>query len=128
MSTLIMILVILFFPRIIMLASEKFSFLKTVGPVFICYVTGFLLSTPLKNAGADMTLASDISSVLVLIGMPLILFSADLPALKKLAKPMLISFGMDTIAVVAVAIASFFLFKNIRYLNQLCELQNRFSL
>ena len=113
MSTLIMILVILFFPRIIMLASEKFSFLKTVGPVFICYLTGFLLSTPLKNAGADMTLASDISSVLVLIGMPLILFSADLPALKKLAKPMLISFGMDTIAVVAVAIASFFLFKNI---------------
>jgi len=113
MSTLIMILVILFIPRIIMLASEKLSFLKTVGPVFICYVTGFLLSTPLKNAGADMTLASDISSVLVLVGMPLILFSADLPALKKLAKPMLISFGMDTIAVVAVAIASFFLFKNI---------------
>jgi len=108
-----MILVIAFFPRIIMLASEKLSFLKTVGPVFICYITGFLLSTPLKNAGADMTLASDFSSILVLIGMPLILFSADLPALKKLAKPMLISFAMDIVAVLIVAIGSFFIFKDI---------------
>ena len=41
MATLIMILVIVFFPRIIMLVSEKLSFLKTVGPVFICYLTGF---------------------------------------------------------------------------------------
>ena len=113
MATLIMILVIAFFPRIIMLASEKLSFLKTVGPVFICYITGFLLSTPLKNAGADMTLASDFSSILVLIGMPLILFSADLPALKKLAKPMLISFAMDIVAVLIVAIGSFFIFKDI---------------
>ncbi|NLX64198.1 MAG: DUF819 family protein [Clostridiaceae bacterium] len=112
MATLIMILVIVFFPRIIMLVSEKLSFLKTVGPVFICYLTGFLLSTPLKNAGADMTLASDISSILVLIGMPLILFSADLPALKKLAKPMLISFTIDIVAVIVVAIGSFFIFKD----------------
>jgi len=112
MSTLIMILVILFIPRIIMLASEKLSFLKTVGPVFICYVTGFLLSTPLKNAGADMTLASDISSVLVLVGMPLILFSADLPALKKLAKPMIISFTMNTVAVLIIATGSYIIFKN----------------
>lgn len=112
MSTLIMILVILFFPRIIMLASEKFTFLKTVGPVFICYITGFLLSTPLKNIGADMTLASDISSVLVLIGMPLILFSADLPALKKLAKPMIKSFTMNTAAVLIIATGSYIIFKS----------------
>jgi len=107
-----MILVILFFPRIIMLASEKFTFLKTVGPVFICYITGFLLSTPLKNIGADMTLASDISSVLVLIGMPLILFSADLPALKKLAKPMIKSFTMNTAAVLIIATGSYIIFKS----------------
>ena len=108
-----MILVIMFIPRIIMLASERIPFLKTIGPVFICYVTGFLLSTPFKNAGADITLAADFSSVLVLIGMPLILFSANLPALKKLAKPMIISFVMNTIAVLIVAVVSFFIFKDL---------------
>lgn len=107
-----MILVIIFIPRIIMLASEKIPFLKTIGPVFICYFTGFLLSAPFKNAGADITLAADFSSVLVLIGMPLILFSANLPALKKLAKPMIISFTMNTIAVLVVAIVSFFILKD----------------
>lgn len=107
-----MILVIIFIPRIIMLASEKIPFLKTIGPVFICYFTGFLLSAPFKNAGADITLAADFSSVLVLIGMPLILFSANLPALKKLAKPMIISFTMNTIAVLMVAIVSFFILKD----------------
>lgn len=112
MANLIMILVILFFPRIIMLASDKFTFLKTVGPVFLCYVAGFLLSTPLKYAGANISLASDISSVLVLIGMPLILFSADLPALKKLAKPMIISFTMNTVAVLIIATGSYIIFKN----------------
>jgi uncharacterized membrane protein len=95
-----------------MLASEKIPFLKTIGPVFICYFTGFLLSAPFKNAGADITLAADFSSVLVLIGMPLILFSANLPALKKLAKPMIISFTMNTIAVLMVAIVSFFILKD----------------
>lgn len=108
-----MILVIMFIPRIIMLASEKSPFLKTIGPVFICYVAGFLLSIPFKNAGADITLAADFSSVLVLIGMPLILFSANLPALKKLAKPMIISFTINTIAVLIVATVSFFIFKDL---------------
>lgn len=112
-ASIIMILVIMLIPRIIMLASERILFLRTIGPVFICYVTGFLLSTPLKNAGADITLAADLSSVLVLIGMPLILFSANLPALKKLAKPMIISFNINIIAVLIVAIVSFFIFNEI---------------
>lgn len=112
-ASLIMILVIMFMPRIIMLVSEKVPFLKTIGPIFICYVTGFILSAPFKNAGADITLAADFSSVLVLIGMPLILFSANLPALKKLAKPMITSFTMNIIAVLIVALVSFFIFKDV---------------
>jgi uncharacterized membrane protein len=109
--TILMILIILFLPRLIMLASSKSTLLNTLGPVFLCYFTGILLSFPLKSWGADMTLAADFSSILVLIGMPLILFSADLPALKKLARPMFISFMMCTVAVIIIAIAAFFIFK-----------------
>ena len=109
--TILTILIIMFLPRLIMLASSKSTLLNTLGPVFLCYFTGILLSFPLKSWGADMTLAADFSSILVLIGMPLILFSADLPALKKLARPMFISFMMCTVAVIIVAIAAFFIFK-----------------
>ncbi len=111
--TVLMFLVILFLPRLIVVAADKAPFLNTLGSVFLCYLAGLLLSFPFKAGGADITLASDFSSVLVCVGMPLILFSADLPALKKLARPMLISFGLGTAAVIVAAAGSYFLFRNL---------------
>ncbi|HWR23123.1 MAG TPA: DUF819 family protein [Feifaniaceae bacterium] len=109
--TALMFLVILFLPRLIVVLTEKIKPFGTFGPVFLCYAAGLLLSFVFRPLGADLTLASDFSSVLVCVGMPLILFSADLPALKKLAKPMLFSYGMNVLASVVVAIAAFFLFR-----------------
>jgi len=113
LSTVVMFLVILFLPRLIMLMVSRSSFLATLGPVFLCYLIGLLLSFPLKALGADMALASDFSSVLVCVAMPLILFSADLPALKKLARPMAVSFAMNTLSVILVATAAFFIFRHL---------------
>ncbi|SHI10749.1 Uncharacterized membrane protein [Sporobacter termitidis DSM 10068] len=111
--TVILFLTILFLPRLIILAADKVPFLNTLGSVFLCYFIGLLLSFAFKAGGANISLAADFSSVLVCIAMPLILFSADLPALKKLARPMLTSFAMNCVAAVAVAAAAFFLFKSI---------------
>ncbi len=108
--TIFMILTILLLPRLMVLATQKVPMLNTLGAVFLCYLSGLFLSFIFKSGGADMTLASDVSSVLVCISMPLILFSADLPALKKLAKPMLISFGMNTFAVILLCVTAYFLF------------------
>ncbi len=113
LMTMIMFLIILFLPRLIILATDKAPFLNTLGSVFLCYLTGLLLSFVFKAAGADISLASDFSSVMVCIGMPLILFSANLPALKKLARPMLTSFAINCAAAVGVAIGAFFMFKSI---------------
>jgi len=79
----------------------------------LCYLAGLLLSFLFNNAGADISLAADISSILVCISMPLILFSANLPALKKLAKPMLISYGLNGIAVLILAVAAYFIFRGV---------------
>ena len=111
--TIVMFLTIIFLPRLMVLATDKVPFLNTLGSVFMCYLSGLLLSFAFKAVGANLSLASDFSSILVCIGMPLILFSANLPALKKLAKPMLISFTMDAVAVIVVATAAFFLFRSI---------------
>lgn len=111
--TVILFLTILFLPRLIILATDKVPFLNTLGSVFLCYLIGLLLSFVFKALGANIALASDFSSVLICVGMPLILFSADLPALKKLAKPMLISFSLGTAAVIIVAAGAYFIFKNV---------------
>lgn len=111
LTTILMFLLIAFFPRLMVLLVKKVSFLKMLGPVFLCYFAGILLSFPFKALGADITLASDFSSVLICIAMPLVLFSANLPALKKLARPMLISFAMNTAAVMIVSAAAFYILR-----------------
>ncbi len=108
----IMFLTIVFLPRLIVLAANKVPFFNALGSVFLCFFIGLLLSFGFKAAGANLALASDFSSVLVCLAMPLILFSADLPALKKLARPMLISFGINCAAAVAVATGAFFLLRS----------------
>ena len=109
----LMVLIIAFMPVVLMKLADKISVLQKLGSVFLCYAAGIILSFPMKAMGAQLSFASDVSSVLVCVAMPLILFSADLPALKTLAKPMLISFGLNALAVTAVACASFMLFKNV---------------
>jgi uncharacterized membrane protein len=113
LMTVIMLMTILLLPRLIILAADKVPFMNTLGSVFLCYLAGLLLSFAFKAAGADITLASDFSSVLICVGMPLILFSADLPSLKKLARPMLMSFVMGTVSVVFISAGAYFIFRNI---------------
>ena len=111
-ASIIMILVIMLIPASLCWLLREFSF-KNYWACFYLLCYRIFIKYPFKECGADITLAADLSSVLVLIGMPLILFSANLPALKKLAKPMIISFNINIIAVLIVAIVSFFIFNEI---------------
>lgn len=110
--TIVMILLILFVPMLMTRLAEKVSFLGKLGSVFLSYAAGIVLSFPMKALGAQLGLASDVSSVLVCIAMPLILFSANLMSLRSLAKPMLSSFLLNALAVVTTSFISFFLFRN----------------
>ena len=112
-AAILMVLIIALVPALLSKASEKISLFQKLGAVFLCYAAGIILSFPMKALGAQLTLASDISSLLVCVAMPLILFSADLPALKTLAKPMLTSFGLNALSVAAVASLSFVIFRGI---------------
>lgn len=109
----LMAALILLVPMLMTRLAEKVAFFGKLGSVFLCYAVGIILSFPMKALGAQLSLASDISSVLVCIAMPLILFSADLPALRSLAKPMLTSFVLNAVAVVCTSTLCFFLFRGI---------------
>lgn len=112
-STVLMIAAIVFLPWLMNILAEKNKVCGTLGAVFLSYAAGLAASFAFKWLGADMSMAETVSSVLVLIAMPLILFSADLAGVKKLAKPMLSSFVMDIVAVIIAASAGFFIFREI---------------
>lgn len=103
----IIILLIVFLPRLMVLLSSRYKFFNLLGPVFLCYAAGFAISFLIDDA----SLAATLSEVLVPVAIPLILFSADLSSLKKLAKPALTSFILMIAAVAAVCTAAVFIFR-----------------
>ncbi len=109
MGTVVLILIILFLPRVMVLLSDHYKFLNMLGPVFTCYLCGFLLSFVLE----DTSVAVTISELCIPIAIPLVLFSANLQALKKLARPALISFILMVVSVSVVSIIAFLTFKNV---------------
>lgn len=104
----LIVLIMALGPRAMVMLSKRFRVLGMLGPVFLCYASGILLSLVIP----ETKLAMDISEILIPIAIPLILFSADLSSVKRLAKPMLRSFILIVAAVSATAIASYFLYRN----------------
>lgn len=96
-------------PRVMVLLAKRFRVLGMLGPVFLCYAGGILFSLVIP----EKKIAMDISEILVPIAIPLILFSADLRGIKRLAKPMLNSFLLVAAAVSLVAATAYVLFRNI---------------
>jgi len=105
----LIVLIMVLAPRLMVSLSKRVPVLGMLGPVFLCYAGGFLLSLVLP----DTTIAMDISEILIPIAIPLILFSADLTSVKRLAKPMLRSFLLVCVAVVVVAGTGYFLFRSL---------------
>lgn len=111
--TVLAIAIIALGPWAVKSLCRRFSALDMLGPVFLCYALGLLLSFLFSAAEADLSLISTLYSVFVMLAIPLILFSADLGALRRLARPMLLSFLLGTAAVLMVCALSFFLFRSV---------------
>jgi uncharacterized membrane protein len=103
----LIVVVMLAGPRLMVALSKRVRLLGILGPVFFCYAGGFLLSLAIP----DTSLAMDISEVLIPIAIPLILFSADLSSVKRLAKPMLNSFLLMIAAVTLVSGIAYAVFR-----------------
>ncbi|MDO4572856.1 MAG: DUF819 family protein, partial [Clostridia bacterium] len=105
----LIVLVILLGPRLMVLLSRRFRLLGALGPVFLCYALGVALSLVIP----DTSLAMSLSEVLVPVAIPLILFSANLMSLRRLAKPMLFSFLLMAAAVFLVSCVSYGIYRGL---------------
>ncbi len=108
MVSIIALVLMAAFPYAAMVAAKKVRILGVFGPVFLCYAGGFLLSFALP----DTSIAMDVSEIMVPIAIPMMLLCADLRSVKKLAKPMLVSFLLVVLSVSAVAALVCSLFAN----------------
>ena len=108
--TVFSIIVIVGLPVPIVWLTRKSKILGAIGAIACCYIVGFAFSTiGLSGTSYDKGLTSNIAYVLVALSIPLILFSIDLRAVKKLTKGTVIGYLLCIVSVIAVAIGMFFI-------------------
>ena len=108
--TIIAIICIFCLPVPIVWLTRKNKILGAIGAIACCYIVGFLFSTiGLSPVDYDKGLTTTIAYVLVALSIPLILFSIDLRAVRKLTKSVILGYSMCIVAVIIVAFAMFFI-------------------
>lgn len=111
--TIIAILCIFGLPVPIVWLTRKNKILGAIGAIACCYIVGFAFSAiGLSPVDYDKGLTTTVAYVLVALSIPLILFSIDLRAVKRLTKSVVIGYSMCIVAVIIVAVAMFFITLN----------------
>ena len=105
----IQLLIVTCLPALAIRLSRKFTVIRIVGPILLCYGVGILLSV---TAGRflDRAMATGIAEALIPLAIPLLLFSTDLKKWGTLAGKTVLSFTLAAIAVILATTAGFLLF------------------
>ena len=96
-------------PAPIVWLTRRNKLLGVIGAIACCYIVGFAFSTvAFTGASYDKGLTTTVAYVLVALSIPLILFSIDLKAVKKLTKMTLVGYSLCIVAVILIAAGMFF--------------------
>ncbi|QIA07209.1 DUF819 family protein [Draconibacterium halophilum] len=114
MDTPFLALIILFVitPVLVIYLEGKFSILKKIGAVLICYGVGLIIGNmgvlP-DGAGKYQNMLTEIT---IPLSLPLILFSVDVRSWFKMARSAFLALATGLISVLIIVIIGFFIFRN----------------
>ncbi|WP_346855036.1 DUF819 family protein [uncultured Draconibacterium sp.] len=112
METPFLALIILFIitPLIVIYLEGRFSILKKIGAVLICYGVGLIIGNmDILPEGAE-TYQNLLTEITIPLSLPLILFSVDVKAWIKMARSAFMAFLTGLVSVLIVIIAGYFIF------------------
>ena len=107
-----LILLFVFTPVIVIYLEARYSILKKIGAVLICYGVGLVIGNmDVLPQGID-NIQNTITEVTIPLALPLILFSIDVKAWFKMVRSAFTALITGIISVLIVVIGGFFLFQN----------------
>lgn len=102
------------FPALVIFLCRKFSFLNKIGEILILYIIGILVSNlvifPLGLGEKLHDIQDMLTSVMILLAFPMILFGSDLKNWKL--KKTIVALCIGLVSVVVVDIIGFYIFNN----------------
>ncbi len=89
-------------PALMLAGENRFRFIRRISAVVLCYVLGILLGNlPIIPLAPELTTTT--TQLAVVLAVPLLLFSMDIPRWMRLARRTILSFGLGVVAVLAVS-------------------------
>jgi len=111
MNTIALILFYLLFPAFAVYLARENAVCKKLGAVVICYICGIVIG----NIGVLRANLASIQNPLMLaaisLALPLMFFSIDVRRWSRLARNSLLSFGLQTLAVLMATVLGFLIFR-----------------
>ncbi len=114
METPYIALIILFIitPVIVIYLEGRYSILKKIGAVLICYGVGLIVGNmDVLPEGAE-TFQNLLTEITIPLSLPLILFSVDVKAWFKMARSAFMAFLTGLVSVLVVIVVGFFIFND----------------
>jgi len=103
MADILIAVAFLLFPALIIWLSSKFSVLKKIGLVLICYFAGMAVGNSGVLPESFSSVQSTIQDISVALALPLLLFSLDVKRWIRISKSGLISMLLAVVAIVVTA-------------------------
>jgi len=112
MKLIILSVFYIFFPYIILILTEKYSFLKKIGPIVLCFIIGIILSfSGILPEGSEKTQDMFISAT-VLIALPMLLFSTNIKSWKAIAGKTLVSMICGIVSLILIVAIGYLIWQN----------------
>ncbi len=106
----VIVVFFLLFPALVIYLCRTFPFLDKIGAVVICYIIGALIGNiGILPAGFDKV-QNPLMLVTICLALPLMFFSLDIRRWTRLAGKSILSFALQTLAIVIIATAGYFIF------------------
>lgn len=107
MTTALWILAYLAVPAALVWASARFDIAGRMGPIVLCYLAGLVLGLSGLQPDSAAAMRTSVMEGALALALPLLLFSVDVPAWRRMAGPALLAMGLAIVAIVLVATGLF---------------------
>lgn len=109
LKTFLLLAFLLSFPLMTLWAEGKYRAVRWISPIMVCYLVGILIGN-IPGFHPDRELLKTTTMISVVLAIPLLLYSANLPAMLRQVRPAMFSFILGILGVLICAFLAFRIF------------------
>ena len=111
LDQILLIVFLLSFPLLIMWAEGKSKVIRWLSPIIICYLVGIIAGN-IPGLSFNQAILEDVTSISVVLAIPLLLFSANFSRMMKQVRPALLAFFLGISGVILCSVFAFLIFRD----------------